>query len=250
MKKVLLIRFSSIGDIVLTSPVIRSIHQQHPEAEIHFLTKKSLSDLVMYNPRISKVYTLSKKVSEVLPALKAEKYDVVIDLHKNIRTSLVKLALNVPAFSYHKLNYKKWMLVRLKVNMLPSIHIVDRYFDALEPLGIKNDGKGLELFVPPAYEEEAARVMESVKEPYVVFSIGAAHFTKRLPAGKWKELVKEVGGTLVLAGGKEEYAVAESIREEAPQRIINACGACSILATAYSTSRRLMVSSLECTSCN
>ncbi len=232
MKKILVIRFSSIGDIVLTSPVLRCLRNKYPAAEIHFLTKDSMLPLLAHNPHVNRVYTIRKKVSEVLPALKAEGYDLVVDLHKNIRSVLVKMSLNATSFSYHKLNYRKWMLVRLKVNLLPSIHIVERYFDALESLGIQNDGKGLEIFIPAEAEQEAGSILLAVEKPYVVFSVGAAHFTKRLPESKWKELAGLVKGSIVLAGGKEEFAMGEAIKSIDPGRIVNACGRSSILASA------------------
>lgn len=232
MRKILVIRFSSIGDIVLTSPVLRSLRSKYPVAEIHFLTKESMLSLLAHNPHLHKIYTIRKKVSEVLPELKAEGYDLVVDLHKNIRSTLVKMSLNTTSFSYHKLNYRKWMLVRLKVNLLPSVHIVDRYFDALESLDIRNDGKGLEIFIPAEAEQEAARILLTVEKPFVVFSIGAAHFTKRLPESKWKELASLVKGSIVIAGGKEEFAAGEAIKSIDPCRIVNASGKCSILVSA------------------
>ena len=145
--KILVIRFSSIGDIVLTTPVVRCLKQQLG-AEVHFLTKRNFEKLVQSNPYIDRVFSIDKKISEVRTALKAENYDCVVDLHGNLRTLQVKLALGVRSYSFDKLNFEKWLITNFKINALPSVHIVDRYLKTVEPLGVKNDGKGLDFFIP------------------------------------------------------------------------------------------------------
>ena len=143
--KVLIIRFSSIGDIVLTSPVIRCLKQQaEGEAEIHYLVKKIFSPVLAANPYISKIHTIDDKVSEAMPALKEEQFDYVIDLHNNIRSAMVKKGLSAKggkrgSFTVNKINFQKWLLVNFKINRLPDVHIVDRYMETVKHFGIKND---------------------------------------------------------------------------------------------------------------
>ena len=91
--KFLIIRFSSIGDIVLTSPVVRCLKNQFPEAEIHYLTKKRNADLLQANPYIDKIQLLGDSFSETIRVLKTENYDYIIDLHNNLRSLRVKLGL-------------------------------------------------------------------------------------------------------------------------------------------------------------
>ena len=90
MKKILIIRFSSIGDIVLTTPVIRCIKEQKPEIEIHYLTKKSFKGILEYNPYLSKIHTIEKDIKEIATELKQENFDYVIDLHNNFRSLQTK----------------------------------------------------------------------------------------------------------------------------------------------------------------
>src|ERR1017187_11017589 len=97
--KVLIIRFSSIGDIVLTTPVVRCLKKQIPDCEVHFLSKSNFVSLVENNPYISKIYTIKDKVSEVSEELKKENYDVVIDLHHNLRSAQVKRAVSCTSHS-------------------------------------------------------------------------------------------------------------------------------------------------------
>jgi ADP-heptose:LPS heptosyltransferase len=116
MSKVLIIRFSSIGDIVLTSPVIRCVKQQVSGSEVHFLTKKAFIPIVECNPYISKVIAFDDNLDEVVGILASENYDFVIDLHNNLRSSLFKSRLKVKSASFNKLNIRKWLLVNLKIN--------------------------------------------------------------------------------------------------------------------------------------
>lgn len=220
--KILVIRFSSIGDIVLTSPVVRCLKQQRG-ADIHYLTKRPYLPLLEANPFIDQIFLIDQKVSEVLPALKAERYDLIVDLHKNLRSWQVRLALGAKAFAFDKLNLEKWIFTRWKLNQLPALHIVDRYLAAVAPLGVKNDGLGLDYFFPsgqPPY---------TVGQPgYLAFAIGAAHATKRLPEHKILEICRAANGPVVLLGGKAESAIGEAVAQQVGGRVRNLCGRLSL----------------------
>src|SRR6187402_3424184 len=146
--KILIIRFSSIGDIVLTTPVIRVLKTQLDGAEIHYATKKQFASIFQENPYIDKMHYLDGGLWEFIKVLRAENFDFIVDLHNNLRTRIVKTFLFVKASSFNKLNFKKWLMVKLKINKLPEIHIVDRYLEAAKELGVKNDLLGLDYFIP------------------------------------------------------------------------------------------------------
>ena len=114
--KVLVLRFSSIGDIVLITPVLRCLKQQLG-AEVHVLTKHSFSAVLEANPYTDRLWTFEKEVTECLPVLKQEQYDLVLDLHHNLRSLRVKLALRRPSRTFDKLNFKKWLLVRFGITL-------------------------------------------------------------------------------------------------------------------------------------
>jgi len=230
LKKILVIRFSSIGDIVLTSPVPRCLKLQSG-AEVHFLTKKEYAPLVANNPYVDKVFTIEDKVSEVVTALKQENYDFVVDLHNNIRSRSVKRKLGKPSETLNKLNIRKWLLVNFKRNRMPDVHVAERYLVTLKKLGVKDDGKGLDFFIPPV-EEVDVNAMPQLRKGYIGFAIGAQHATKRLPSEKIISLCRKMDETIVLLGGKEDRAVAEKICKELPGRVINACGKYSLLQSA------------------
>jgi ADP-heptose:LPS heptosyltransferase len=217
--KFLIIRFSSIGDIVLTTPVVRCLKQQLDGAEIHFLTKKNFQGIVANNPYVDKVWTIEKKVSEVMANLQKEKFDYVIDLHSNLRTAQVKWRLGAKNLTFDKINVQKWLMVQMKINRLPKRHIVERYLDTVLSLGVKNDGRGLDYFIPP---KDEVNVSEYGK--YIAFVIGAAHATKRLPKEKIIEICQQTQQTILLLGGKDEKEVGETIAQAAGQHVINTCG--------------------------
>lgn len=226
-KKILLIRFSSIGDIVLTTPVIRCLKRQ-TGAEIHYLTKASFRSVLAANPYIDKIYTLKKSPSEVLDALRAEAYDAIIDLHHNLRSARIRWALRkVRSHVFFKLNFEKWLMVRFKINRLPPVHIVDRYLAAAAPLGVVNDGQGLDYFIPPDEEINAPEWLRQHGVDtmhYIAFVIGAAHATKRLPREKIVAICQGIQHPVVLLGGPEDKETGAFIAANAGAHIINACG--------------------------
>lgn len=209
--KILILRFSSIGDIVLTSPVPRVLKTQLEDAGIHYCTKASYRFLVDDNPYIDKVHALNGSLSALIKELRAEKFDCVIDLHNNLRTRRIKMALGVKSFAFNKLNLQKWLMVNLKINKLPNKHIVDRYLETVQPLGARADQLGLDYFIPEKDEVDINWLPETHRQGYVAYAIGAQHNTKKLPVKRMIELCDKINKPVVLLGGKEDAAAAEEI---------------------------------------
>lgn len=209
--KILVLRFSSIGDIVLTSPVVRALRQQVPGAEVHFATKPAYRGLIEPNPFITKGHYFTGSLRQLVKELRAERFDYVVDLHHNLRTSLLKLQLGVPSTSFEKLNWQKWLLVNFKINALPRQHIVDRYLAAAAPLGVRNDGRGLDYFIPEDQEVNLADLPAGFQRGYVALAIGAQHATKRLPVDKLIELCQNLRRPIVLLGGPEDESIGHVI---------------------------------------
>ncbi len=227
--KVLVLRFSSIGDIVLTTPVIRVLKTQLDDAEIHYATKPQFKSIVENNPYLDRIHYLGESLPQLIKELRQERFDYVIDLHCNLRTWLIKLALGVKSSSFKKLNFKKWLLVNFKINQLPKQHIVDRYLNAAKKLGIKNDALGLDYFISDADEVPLAWLPSSHRHGFVAYAMGAQHNTKKLPFNKMIELCSKVERPIVLLGGEREVPDGEKIKlhfEKKPGRtiIFNACG--------------------------
>lgn len=223
--KVLIIRFSSIGDIVLTTPVVRCLKKQMNEkVELHYLTKKSYSSILKANPYIDKIHELDDSLSLMINELKNEKFDCIIDLHNNLRTARVKTALNTKSWSFKKLNIQKWLKVNLKIDLLPPLHIVDRYFNTTSSLGIKNDLEGLDYFIPKEDEVELLSLPLEFTNGYIALAIGAKFATKAMPSNKITTLCNSLIKPILLIGGPEDHKNAEEIIQNCSGIIFNACG--------------------------
>ncbi len=230
--KILVIRFSSIGDIVLTFPVIRCLKQQLPESEIHYLTKSSFSELITASSYIDKTFFLEKSINQLIPLLKQEKYDAIIDLHNNLRTRIVSYKLGVSrVYRFPKLNVLKWLYVTLKINHLPSNHVVDRYFDAVKSLGVINDLKNNTFHLSKEVDvEEAFRIK---KGNFIAIAIGAQFKTKRIPTEKLIEIISKVELPVVLLGGKMDEEEGNKLLVAVKNKTItNACGKYSLMESA------------------
>lgn len=221
--KVLIIRFSSIGDIVLTTPVIRCLKTQLPEAELHYITKQPYRDMLAANPHLSKIYTIDKEVAEVADKLKTEKYDLVIDLHNNIRSRQVTALFKAEVHRYNKKSFKRFLLTQFKIDLLHD-HVVDRYFTAVHGLGVINDGKGLEYFIPEKEEVQSMHLPFTHIAGYAVLVVGAKHFTKRIPEVKLEELCRKLSLPVILLGGLEDAYEGTRLESTDKFKIFNACG--------------------------
>ena len=227
--KFLIIRFSSIGDIVLTSPVIRCLKEQVPGAKVHFLTKQSYRSLLINNPYIDKVQVLDSSWDLMMHQLKQEDYDYIIDLHHNLRTLRIKKALpEVKHFSFDKLNLAKWLLTTFKINRLPDEHIVDRYLATLKSFSVVNDGKGLDFFVSEKDQLGDNDLPMSHMFGYVGVVIGAALATKKMPVHKLQSLCKDIQFPIVLLGGPEDQKAGDEIAKIDDIKIYNSCGKFSL----------------------
>lgn len=246
IQKVLIIRFSSIGDIVLTTPVIRALKTQLDDAEVHYVTKKQYAGILQENPYVDKIHVLPENFSDLVKTLKAEQFDYIVDLHHNLRSLRLKKALGKPSTTFSKLNREKWLMVNLKINKLPNKHIVDRYMETVVPLGIKKDALGLDYFIPESEVVNINTLPITHQKGYVAYAIGAQHETKKLPFKRMVELCDKINKPIVLLGGPEDAemgdkiaAVFEKTAKSAPYEekllelgkkttIYNACGKYSL----------------------
>lgn len=224
MQKILIIRFSSIGDIVLTSPLLRAIKVQKPDTEIHYITKKAYAATLEHNPHIDKLFLLEDKLSDILPQLKKEQYDFIIDLHKNLRSLRIKSYLKKPTASFDKLNRQKWLLVRFKKNRMPDVHIVQRYFDTLKAIGVSNDHKELEYYSGLSEQKVIPGLEESIQENFAAIVIGGTYFTKQIPEEKLNKLISKISIPVVLLGGKGDQEIANKVAKNHPQKAFVAAG--------------------------
>jgi ADP-heptose:LPS heptosyltransferase len=179
---------------------------------------------VEHNPYIDKLHLLSHRSALKLHELKTEQYDYVIDLHHNLRSLRVKRALDKPAVSFNKLNIEKFIYTNLKWNLMPDVHIVDRYLQTVASFGVTNDGAGLDYFVGEKEVVKESDIPVSHAAGYIGLVIGAAHNTKKYPVHKLKEFCRQIDHPVIVLGGKEDGVNGQEVASVDPVKIYNACG--------------------------
>lgn len=206
--RVLIVRFSSLGDILLTTPLIRSLKNRFPKLQIDFLLKEEYSDLLKHNPYLENIYKINKNNKFDLAVLIQNNYDVVIDLQNNFRSSSLIKKLNGTKYYYKKNNFLKFLLVNFKINLLNNTQTVpERYANSIP--GFSLDDKGLDLYLP----SEIKSSLESGKK-YIAFAPGSRHYTKM-----WKEeyyiklgnMLQKENYTVVLLGGESDKEICKRI---------------------------------------
>lgn len=222
--KILIIRLSSIGDIVLTTLVVRCLKTQIKNAEIHFVAKHQFAPILNSNPYIDKVHVLDENFSELISELRAVEFDYIIDLHHNFRSARLKRSLKTKAFSVNKLNWQKLLLIRFKINRLPQKHIVDRYLETTSELGIENDGKGLDYFIPENDEFRITGLPLPFQNGFVAFVIAGTYKTKKLPVEKISEICQRISHPVILLGGKREFDEGEKVLSQSKGNVLNFAG--------------------------
>jgi ADP-heptose:LPS heptosyltransferase len=226
--KFLIIRLSSIGDVVLTSPIIRCLRRAYPNAQIDYLIKSGFKQVLEAHPDIDNLMVYNDKdVPQTLHELAEKHYTHIIDLHHNLRTLKIKRYLvNATAYSFPKLNIQKWLYVNFKwASLMPDVSIVSRYFEAVAPLGVTNDGEGLDYFIPKASETKLEDVPMSHWAGYVACVLGGSKGTKQLPTSKWIEFAQQCDLPLIMLGGPDDVAQGELIAQsKSDNSIYNACG--------------------------
>jgi ADP-heptose:LPS heptosyltransferase len=225
--KILIIRFSSIGDIVLTTPIVRCVKEQIPQAEVHFLCKPPFAEIVATNPYIQKIHLFDVGTWNAA-SLQSENFDYIIDLQNNYRSRKLCRKFKLPHAHFPKLNVQKWLLVNFKINKLPNIHVVDRYFKATQrlPAPIKNDGQGLDFFLNDADYEKINAC--NIPQDFVAIAMGSRHKTKQLPLPMLVEICKKINIPVVLLGDVNDIESADYICSQVEKNIINLCGKLSL----------------------
>ena len=240
--KILIIRLSSIGDIVLTTPVVRGLRQAFPDATLHYLTRTPYAPLLT-GLGLDCVLTEDDAPGELLPRLKAERYDYVADLHCNRRSAQLRRALGVPAHGFPKEDLRRVAYVATKRCPGDIRPVLERYFDAVRPLGVRHDGRGAELHLDPSRltEQWATGDAKPDVSESVVLVCGAAHYTKQIPAERLLDLCHRLPMPTVLIGGPRERDAWQLLSPLLPQRTTNLCGRLTLEQSAQLVSEAAVV---------
>jgi heptosyltransferase-2 len=233
---ILLLRLSSLGDILLLTPALRGLRAAQPQARIDLLTSARFAELLQGNPHLTNLILCPDHPDpSALQKLVADlrgRYDVVVDLHTNLRSFYLRRRLQArKILKYKKRRLARWLLVRLKWNLYHGdFSIPQAYLRALQPWGAQDDGRGLEWPAAKAKLPEFMRLAGLARIPAprpIALCPGASHFTKRWPETRWRELVRrllEIEPTLWVFGDKEDSLIGELLFKTHPERIVNFCG--------------------------
>jgi len=217
---VLLVRFSSIGDILLTTPLVRALRRRHPDAQLVYVTKRALTPLVTDNPHVSRVVALEpgEPVTHLAARLRTLEPTHGLDLHGSLRSLALRVLLRCRWSGYSKRRLARALLVRVKRDLFSQrTPVPERYFEAARRLGVRPDTNPPEFFLGAAAR---ARVHHWLRErgfkdrPVVALAPGAAHATKRWPIANWvaaAERLRDAGVHLVVVGGPDDRGAAQQL---------------------------------------
>lgn len=223
-----------MGDIILTTPVVRCLKKTVGlNAEIHYVTRKAYAGIMEANPYVDMVHVFDDDFGDLIRYLWREQFDLLIDLHNNIRSLRTRLSLNKPSKKFRKLNIRKWLLTALKINRLPDVHIVDRYMETVSHLGVENDMEGLDFFIPESENTFPNVIPKTHRKAYTAFAIGGRHFTKRLPVEKIIDICQQMKGSVILLGDTDDRVAGEEVQAACPDTVFNACGQLSLFQSAF-----------------
>lgn len=186
--KILIIRLSSIGDILLTTPLLRSLRKQFPDSQIDFLVKSEYSELLRFNPWCSRIIEIDSRIdrnlNDVSNGIRNEHYDLLLDLHNSIRSRYIRFFSEAKKIRVvNKYVVPRFILVHTKKNFYPGIvPVAERYLAAAKDFGVSDDGEGLEIFIPSEVSNSLrARLLESGVDPaagMMAIAPAARHRTK------------------------------------------------------------------------
>lgn len=242
--KILIIRLSSIGDILLTTPLIRALRQKYPQAAIDFIVKEQYVDLLKTNPRVSNVITFDhkagiKELRTLKKHIKKERYDLLVDIHKNFRSVYLRTGAGAGSVVKYRKDYvKRFLLIRFGIKRFTTVMpTYKRYFRAVESLGIAPDNRGTELHIPGFTFKQAHSVLVKNglrdNQPLIVLCPGAGFATKRWHvegfAAVGDYFARNHGAMIIILGSQYDEDACEAVQKRMMELSVNFAGKFSLL---------------------
>jgi len=229
VSRVLCVRFSSIGDVLLTTPLLRALKRRHPDAELYFVTKRSMAPLVENNPHLAAVVALEpgERITGLARRLRALEPTHGLDLHGSLRSAALRLFVRTRWSGYSKRKLARAALIAAKINLYGThVPVPERYFEAARAFDVQPDGQPPEFFLARETRERMAQWLSEhrlIDRPLAAIAPGAAHATKRWPLDHWRALadrLRQMGYGLVAVGGPDDRALVT----ELGAGVVNAAG--------------------------
>ncbi len=252
-QNILICRLSSIGDIVLTFPLIRVLRHRFPKAELHYLVKQEYADLLRSHPGLDRVWSFDAQSGWVgLRRLKREirsvSYDLFVDIHRNLRSIYMRSGLSgTTVVTYNKCVFRRWLLIHTGLNTYRHVVPVhQRYLKALTSLQIPDDDKGLEFFVDPAAQQTVDNyINEQGFDPeshiQIAMAPGAGFATKRWPVTSFiqtaRQLIDEREARIWIFGDHSDQSLGAEIVAELGDACRDLTGQLTLMQTACALRR-------------
>ena len=236
--KVLFIRFSSLGDVLLTTPIIRTFRTHFPDAEIHFLTKKQFVPLLEYNPNIDDLIGYAaenESMLQLIIRLQKAHYTHIIDLHDKLRSALIKRFVQGKVFTYHKKHIYRKKLLKDR-NLIPISSTVDLYASVLENFNLRLEDRKLDLFLPENEQAIAESFLQKTKKKIITISPGASWFTKQYPIEYYKKIIRHFLDNydvrIILIGTEQEKNLTAELASVSEYETLNLGGRTTLIESA------------------
>jgi len=245
--KILVIRMSSLGDIILTFPFIRLLRRKFPNSEIDFIVKSEFREVVESNKHISHIYSFDKnngfgELKRIKSLIKQQKYNYVFDIHRNLRSYYLRMFSGAGrVFLYKKYRIRRFLLIYFKLNLYKTITPVYKaYINAGRKLGLVDDGKGFDFVIPTASLEKVDKLLEKrgINDAVFLAAIcpGSGHRTKCWTEEGFIELsnflISELNASIVIIGDTDDRPIGEAIKKSLGSGVFNFCGELSIMESA------------------
>ncbi|MBA3346891.1 MAG: lipopolysaccharide heptosyltransferase II [Gemmatimonadales bacterium] len=230
---ILVVRFSAIGDILLTTPLLRALRARYPAAWITALTKEQYLPLLSHNPHVNEVIGIGSGESfrQVAERLRRAGYTHRLDLHGSLRSLALRRLVPGRWTTYSKRRLARALLIATKRDFYcADVPVAERYFEAAAQLDVRPDGASPEFFLSPEAPSDASSWLMRTgagARSLVAIAPGAAHATKRWPVGHWIELTRRLTSSeasVVVLGGSEDVTIAKAIVAGAGPRVFTAAG--------------------------
>jgi lipopolysaccharide heptosyltransferase II len=250
--KILVVRTSSLGDILMTTPLVRGLKNLFPQCQVDYLVGARYRELLAFNPYIDNLISLPDNAGmnqtwSEAARLSTNEYDVVVDLHGSLRSRLIRARVRVPVtLTFRKYRLQRAVLIVTKRSYYPDDRsMAQRMLDSVRQLGVDDDGNGLDLFLDPAAEESVGKLAElelpADQSHLIAFAPGARHNTKQWLIEHWSELGKMItanaSAAIIVLGGSEDKKIGDEIIADIPGRAFNLAGRLSLMKSAAMISR-------------
>jgi ADP-heptose:LPS heptosyltransferase len=209
--KVLLICGTSLADVVFATPIIRALKVQLDDIELHALVDFATAFTLDENPYVDHIHYFNSSFWKNYKRLKSEKFSLIVNLNERWRSKLLTFLFDAETYSLKSIWWKQWLMVNLKIDHLPNIHLVNRMMQAVEPLQIKPDELGLDYFIPEKDKVFIDWLPESFQLGYFVFCINASFNTRKLTVDRMIELCDKINKPILLLGSNDDVETAEVI---------------------------------------